>query len=207
MAEPLDTRSQLIDATVKELLETGPGSLRVSTIAQEVGISEASVYHFFKNKLDLVESAQIESYRRSHLEMMIPFQAAVDLSETLEDFNRAIRKLFAMIHAPERHALRAVRMQALGAAMTSERLRKALNEVNEEVQGRVTDVIKKAQSLGWVNPNSDARSLAYWINGVIMGRVFIEMDPEWGDTSQWDEISVNAVLRAFNQPPNNFVAM
>jgi AcrR family transcriptional regulator len=198
MAEPLDTRSQLIDATVKELLETGPGSLRVSTIAQEVGISEASVYHFFKNKLDLVESAQIESYRRSHLEMMIPFQAAVDLSETLEDFNRAIRKLFAMIHAPERHALRAVRMQALGAAMTSERLRKALNEVNEEVQGRVTDVIKKTQSLGWVNPNSDARSLAYWINGVIMGRVFIEMDPEWGDTSQWDEISVNAVLRAFH---------
>jgi hypothetical protein len=82
--------------------------------------------------------------------------------------------------------------------MTSERLRKALNEVNEEVQGRVTDVIKKAQSLGWVNPNSDARSLAYWINGVIMGRVFIEMDPEWGDTSQWDEISVNAVLRAFH---------
>jgi len=159
------------------------------------------VYHFFKNKLDLVESAQIESYRRSHLEMMIPFQAAVDLSETLEDFNRAIRKLFAMIHAPERHALRAVRMQALGAAMTSERLRKALNEVNEEVQGRVTDVIKKAQSLGWVNPNSDARSLAYWINGVIMGRVFIEMDPEWGDTSQWDEISVNAVLRAFHPAP------
>jgi AcrR family transcriptional regulator len=201
MAEPLDTRSQLIDATVKELVETGPGSLRVSTIAQEVGISEASVYHFFKNKLDLVESAQIESYRRSHLEMMIPFQAAVDLSETLEDFNRAIRKLFAMIHAPERHALRAVRMQALGAAMTSERLRKVLNEVNEEVQGRVTDVIKKAQSLGWVNPNSDARSLAYWINGVIMGRVFIEMDPEWGDTSQWDEISVNAVLQAFHPAP------
>jgi len=124
MAEPLDTRSQLIDATVKELVETGPGSLRVSTIAQEVGISEASVYHFFKNKLDLVESAQIESYRRSHLEMIIPFQAAVDLSETLEDFNRAIRKLFAMIHAPERHALRAVRMQALGAAMTSERYAK-----------------------------------------------------------------------------------
>ena len=59
MAEPLDTRSQLIDATVKELVETGPGSLRVSKIAQEVGISEASVYHFFKNKLDLVESAQI----------------------------------------------------------------------------------------------------------------------------------------------------
>jgi AcrR family transcriptional regulator len=201
MAEPLDTRSQLIDATVKELVETGPGSLRVSTIAQAVGISEASVYHFFKNKLDLVESAQIESYRRSHLEMVVPFQAAVDLSETNEDFRRAIKKLFAMVHSPERYAIRAVRIQALGAAVTSERLRKALIDINGEVQNRVTEVIKSGQKLGWVNPNSDARSLAYWINGVIMGRVFIEMDPEWGDTSQWDEISVNAVLRAFHPAP------
>jgi len=201
MAENLDTRSQLIDATVKELVKTGPNALRVSTIAKRVGISEASVYHFFKNKLDLVESSQIESYRRSHLEMVVPFQAAIDLSETNEDFRRAIRKLFTMIHARERFAIRAVRLQALGAAVTSERLRKALIEINAEVQGRVTEVIKKGQKLGWVNPDSDARSLAYWINGIIVGRVFIEMDPEWGDKTQWDEISVNAVLRAFAPAP------
>jgi AcrR family transcriptional regulator len=90
MAENLDTRSQLIDATVKELVKTGPNALRVSTIAKRVGISEASVYHFFKNKLDLVESSQIESYRRSHLEMVVPFQAAIDLSETNEDFRRCL---------------------------------------------------------------------------------------------------------------------
>jgi AcrR family transcriptional regulator len=201
MAENLDTRSQLIDATVKELVKTGPNALRVSTIAKRVGISEASVYHFFKNKLDLVESSQIESYRRSHLEMVVPFQAAIDLSETNEDFRRAIRKLFTMIHAPERFAIRAVRLQALGAAVTSERLRKALIEINAEVQGRVTEVIKTGQKLGWVNPDSDARSLAYWINGIIVGRVFIEMDPEWGDKTQCDEISVNAVLRAFAPAP------
>jgi AcrR family transcriptional regulator len=201
MAEALDTRSLLIDATVKELVTTGAAVLRVSKIAQEVGISEASVYHFFKNKLDLVESAQIESYRRSHLEMVVPFQAAVDLSETIDDFNRAIRKLFTMIHAPERYALRAVRIQALGAAMTSDRLRNALNEINEEVQGRVTDVIKKAQGLGWVNPNFDARSLAYWTNAVVAGRVVIEMNPDWGDLSPWNEIAVESVLRMFDPHP------
>ena len=201
MAESLDTRSLLIDATVKELVNTSAGVLRVSAIAQEVGISEASVYHFFKNKLDLVESAQIESYRRSHLEMVIPFQAAVDLSETIDDFNRAIRKLFSMIHAPERHALRAVRAQALGAAMTSQRLRDALNEINEEIQSRVIDVIKKAQVLEWVNPKLEARSLAYWFNAVVHGRVFIEMDPEWGDRSQWDAIAVESVLRMFDPHP------
>ena len=198
MAESLDTRSLLIDATVKELVETGPGSLRVSTIAQEVGISEASVYHFFKNKLDLVESAQIEAYRRSYLEMVIPFSAAVDLSDSVEDFIRVVRKLYEMIFSVERHPIRAARIQVIGAAMASPRLRESLNLINREVHEELAEVIRRAQSRGWVNPDRDARAIAYWINAQTNGRVLIEMDPDWGDLSNWNEIAVAAVLSIFD---------
>ena len=201
MAESLDTRSLLIDATVKELVETGPGSLRVSTIAQEVGISEASVYHFFKNKLDLVESAQIEAYRRSYLEMVIPFSAAVDLSDSVEDFIRVVRKLYEMIFSVERHPIRAARIQVIGAAMASPRLRESLNLINREVHEELAEVIRRAQSRGWVNPDRDARAIAYWINAQTNGRVLIEMDPEWGDLSNWNEIAVAAVLSIFDPSP------
>ena len=201
MAESLDTRSLLIDATVKELVETGPGSLRVSTIAQEVGISEASVYHFFKNKLDLVESAQIESYRRSYLEMVIPFSAAVDLSDSVEDFIRVVRKLYEMIFSVERHPIRAARIQVIGAAMASPRLRESLNLINREVHEELAEVIRRAQSRGWVNPDRDARAIAYWINAQTNGRVLIEMDPEWGDLSNWNEIAVSALLSIFDPNP------
>ena len=198
MAESLDTRSLLIDATVKELVETGPGSLRVSTIAQEVGISEASVYHFFKNKLDLVESAQIEAYRRSYLEMVIPFSAAVDLSDSAEDFIRVVRKLYEMIFSVERHPIRAARIQVIGAAMASPRLRESLNLINREVHEELAEVIRRAQGRGWVNPDRDARAIAYWINAQTNGRVLIEMDPDWGDLSNWNEIAVAAVLSIFD---------
>ena len=201
MAESLDTRSLLIDATVKELVETGPGSLRVSTIAQEVGISEASVYHFFKNKLDLVESAQIESYRRSYLEMVIPFSAAVDLSDSAEDFIRVVRKLYEMIFSVERHPIRAARIQVIGAAMASPRLRESLNLINREVHEELAEVIRRAQSRGWVNPDRDARAIAYWINAQTNGRVLIEMDPDWGDLSNWNEIAVSALLSIFDPNP------
>ena len=198
MAEPLDTRSQLIDATVKELVETGPGSLRVSTIAQAVGISEASVYHFFKNKLDLIESAQIESYRRSYLEMVIPFSAAVDLSDSAEDFIRVVRKLYEMIFSVERHPIRAARIQVIGSAMASPRLQESLNLINREVHEELAEVIRRAQSRGWVNPDRDARAIAYWINAQTNGRVLIEMDPDWGDLSNWNEIAIAAVLSVFD---------
>lgn len=201
MAESLDTRSLLIDATVKELVETGPGSLRVSKIALEVGISEASVYHFFKNKNDLVETSQIEAYRRSYLEMVIPFSAAVDLSDSAEDFIRVVRKLYEMIFSSERHPIRAARIQVMGAAMASPRLRESLNLINREVHEELTEVIRRAQSRGWVNPNRDARAIAYWINAQTNGRVLIEMDPDWGDFTTWNEVAVAATLSIFDPNP------
>jgi AcrR family transcriptional regulator len=198
MAEPLDTRSQLIDATINALHNAGPSGLRVSKIALEVGISEASVYHFFKNKNDLVETSQIEAYRRSYLEMVIPFSAAVDLSDSAEDFIRVVRKLYEMIFSVERHPIRAARIQVIGAAMASPRLRESLNLINREVHEELAEVIRRAQSRGWVNPDRDARAIAYWINAQTNGRVLIEMDPDWGDLSKWNEIAIAAVLSVFD---------
>ena len=198
MADVLDTRSQLIDATINALYNVGPSGLRVSKIALEVGISEASVYHFFKNKNDLVETSQIEAYRRSYLEMVIPFSAAVDLSDSAEDFIRVVRKLYEMIFSVERHPIRAARIQVIGAAMASPRLRESLNLINREVHEELAEVIRRAQSRGWVNPDRDARAIAYWINAQTNGRVLIEMDPDWGDLSKWNEIAIAAVLSVFD---------
>jgi AcrR family transcriptional regulator len=198
MAEPLDTRSQLIDATINALYNVGPSGLRVSKIALEVGISEASVYHFFKNKNDLVETSQIEAYRRSYLEMVIPFSAAVDLSDSAEDFIRVVRKLYEMIFSVERHPIRAARIQVIGSAMASPRLQESLNLINREVHEELAEVIRRAQSRGWVNPDRDARAIAYWINAQTNGRVLIEMDPDWGDLSNWNEIAIAAVLSVFD---------
>jgi AcrR family transcriptional regulator len=198
MSDALDTRSQLIDATINALHDIGPSGLRVSKIALEVGISEASVYHFFKNKNDLIETSQIEAYRRSYLEMVIPFSAAVDLSDSAEDFIRVVRKLYEMIFSVERHPIRAARTQVIGAAMASPRLRESLNLINREVHEELAEVIRRAQSRGWVNPDRDARAIAYWINAQTNGRVLIEMDPDWGDLSNWNEIAVAAVLSIFD---------
>jgi AcrR family transcriptional regulator len=188
----------LIDATINALYNVGPSGLRVSKIALEVGISEASMYHFFKNKNDLVETSQIEAYRRSYLEMVIPFSAAVDLSDSAEDFIRVVRKLYEMIFSVERHPIRAARIQVIGAAMASPRLRESLNLINREVHEELAEVIRRAQSRGWVNPDRDARAIAYWINAQTNGRVLIEMDPDWGDLSKWNEIAIAAVLSVFD---------
>ena len=89
MTTELDTRSKLLNATIEAISSGGEGSVRVSNVASAVGVREPSVYHFFKNREALVEAAQIERYRRSYSEMMVPFEAAALMSESWEDFEYA----------------------------------------------------------------------------------------------------------------------
>jgi hypothetical protein len=103
-----------------------------------------------------------------------------------------------MIFSVERHPIRAARIQVIGAAMASPRLRESLNLINREVHEELAEVIRRAQSRGWVNPDRDARAIAYWINAQTNGRVLIEMDPDWGDLSKWNEIAIAAVLSVFD---------
>ena len=95
MTTELDTRSKLLNATIDAIASGGESSVRVSTVATAVGVREPSVYHFFKNREALVEAAQIERYRRSYSEMMIPFEAAAMMSDSWDDFERSVRKIAA----------------------------------------------------------------------------------------------------------------
>ena len=100
MSEKPGTRQQLIEATMVAIAYGGESSVRVSAIATAVGVKEPSVYHFFKNRDALVEAAQIERYRRSYTEMIVPFEMAAEMSETAEEFERAVRKIFSLVYAP-----------------------------------------------------------------------------------------------------------
>jgi AcrR family transcriptional regulator len=132
MSVELDTRAKLLNATIDAITAGGEGSVRVSTVAAAVGVREPSVYHFFKNREALVEAAQIERYRRSYLEMILPFEAAALISDTWADFERAVRKIFAAVYSPERAELRSIRMNVMGAAQSSPAIAAAVIEINHE---------------------------------------------------------------------------
>ena len=133
MSQVIDTRTRLIEATIEAIAEGGEASVRVHDIAEKAEVREPSVYHFFKNRKDLVDTAQAERYRRSYIEMFLPFRAMVDMATTAEEFETAIRQLFAGVYRPERHVARAIRVNVWGSAQSSERLAKVVNEVNEDV--------------------------------------------------------------------------
>jgi AcrR family transcriptional regulator len=197
MSEKPGTRQLLIEATIAAIAYGGESSVRVSAIANAVGVKEPSVYHFFKNRDALVEAAQIERYRRSYSEMIVPFEMAAEMSETQEEFERAVRKIFSMVYAPERVEIRSVRMNVMGAAQSSDVISKAIGEINHEAAITLARVMAFGQKQGWVTKDLDPMALAYWGIGQLNGRVMAEMNSGLVNLAEWDKVSVEAVLAIY----------
>ena len=197
MSEKPNTRQQLIEATMAAIAYGGESSVRVSAIATAVGVKEPSVYHFFKNRDALVEAAQIERYRLSYSEMMVPFEMAAAMSETREEFESAVRKVFALVYTPERVPIRSVRKNVLGAAQSSEVIAKAVGEINHEAALALARVMSFGQERGWISKDLDALALAYWGIGQLNGRVIAEMNSDLVNLDEWDKVSVEAVLAVY----------
>ena len=174
--------------------DTGEGTLRVQKIAESVGVREPSVYHFFKNREELVEAAHVERYRRSHLEMVRPFEAGAALADSAEDFRRIVKKILSLVYAAEREHIRSTRMSVLGAAQTSPMIADAIRQINFDIHSKIADVLASAQEKNWIRKEVDPLAAAYWINGQILGRVMAEMDKERVDLDKWNSVSETAVL-------------
>ena len=197
MSVELDTRAKLLNATIDAIASGGEGSVRVSTVASVVGVREPSVYHFFKNREALVEAAQIERYRRSYLEMVLPFEAAALMADSSEDFERSVRKILAAVYTPERAELRSIRMNVMGAAQSSPAIAAAVIEINHETAESLARVMTFGQEKGWVTKDLDAMALSYWGIGQINGRVMAEMNPSQVDLDAWNKVSIEAVMAIY----------
>ena len=193
MTDISDTRTRILEAAMSVIEDTGEGTLRVQKIAESVGVREPSVYHFFKNREELVEAAHIERYRRSHMEMVRPFQAGAALADNAEDFRRIVKKILSLVYSAEREDIRSTRMSVLGAAQASPKIAEAIQQINFEVFSKVAEVFATAQEKNWIRKEVDPLAAAYWINGQILGRVMAEMDKERVDLDKWNQISETAV--------------
>jgi AcrR family transcriptional regulator len=197
MSQVLDTRSRLIEATIDAINAGGEASVRVHNVAEVAEVREPSVYHFFKNRKELVEAAQAERYRRGYIEMFNPFRAVVELAETKEDFVKAVRQLFAGVYRPERHEARAVRVNVIGSAQNSADLAKVVNEVNLEVATSFAELLSDCQKKGWVRADLDPLMLGIWVMGQINSRNLAEMNETQLDLDAWNKIAIEAVLLIF----------
>jgi len=193
------TRSRILNAAIKMMETGGESSVRLSAIAEDLGIKEPSIYHHFTNRTELLNAAYVEWYWQC-LKTEIPVEAMMVLVDSREDYVRAVRKSMEWSYQPERHHARAIRVSVLGAAQRNPDLAIAINDINKKFLATIADAASVAQQKGWLRADLDPMATAYWLHGQIIGRTVAEMDPGHVDLAEWDKVSFEAVLGVLLAP-------
>lgn len=180
-----DTRGELLEAAIRIVETGGEQSLRTRAISEAVGVTEPSLFHFFGSREGLIEAAQAERFRRSQLEMFVPFRDAILACRTKREFVQTVKEGLRWTEDPARIYARQLRIQVLGSAYSRPLLAEQVKTAQRESLLPLIEGLEFAKSKKWIPDAIDTEAMAYWHIGQISGRAFVELD---GDPDLYDKI-------------------
>ena len=191
------TRERLLLTTV-ELMDTeNPEKVGVEMVLEKSGISKGSLYHHFEDFPSLLEAALVYRFHRVVDSSIALIANTVATATTREEFFADMEKVTAITHSREMTAIRFERARALGHAGTSERFREALGVEQQRLTLAFADLVREAQSQGWVTRDIDPMATAVFIQAYTIGKLIDEVTAEPVDEQEWLKLIHRMVERTF----------
>jgi|GEM_PF-3193450 len=165
------TRAVILDAAVKILEEHGVEAVRIADIARAANVGAPTVYYYFDGKEDLVEQAQ--SVRLSLAlafanEMSAILGAAVATAD-LVAFREGLRSFMTGIYSPTRNDGIWVMLDAIATRTYREVPHDHIGESFNTFFENMCDVIRGAQSHGWMTKAHAPEMLLQFYLGAFLG--------------------------------------
>ncbi len=152
----LARRQQIIDAAYRCFARKGFHQATMRDIYEEAGLSPGAVYHYFDSKHDIIAASfDFDHERSSEL-----FAAAAASEDPL---GALVELLSFLVHglkgAAELNAPR-VNVQGWGEALVNPTLRETVVRVLGIYREAVTELVRRAQAAGQIDPAVDPAALA-----------------------------------------------
>jgi AcrR family transcriptional regulator len=183
----------ILDATVALIEQGGESAVRLRAIAQRVGITQPTLYHYFSDRETLIIAAHARRLKVNLATTINPFLAAVRNCTTQEEFLEVLLGVYYHSYQPDRVVVREVRAELIGASIQREKLRiEVINELNSSLAEAV-DAIQFAKDKGWLRPDIDTRAFALFNLSLISSLVFPEIQKDGTLTDHWKQLAIEAI--------------
>jgi AcrR family transcriptional regulator len=164
-----DTRSAIVDAAVTVLGRDGPEGFSAATLAREVGISKATLFHHFAS-IDEIPTAAFERMIAGSLAIDMPPDAS--LADTVELLGRGSAELVR-----SRRAFFRAYFVLMARAMFDDGLRAQLRASGDALLGRLTALLAPKLAPGEAAA-AFARLIAIQLDGSAIHRMAFESEEE-----------------------------
>jgi hypothetical protein len=165
------THQKILDEAIRIIETSGEAGLRVHDI--EVAVDERVLRGF--SQFGAVSEAILEKVT------------------SRAELREAIRELLTLVYEPSRAPARLQRIFAFGSAEGRPELAAIMGDAARAFLHENAERFKVFKENGWTRPDLDLEAFSQWLEGQILGRIYIEIGCEPAPNPAWDAISIEAV--------------
>lgn len=191
-----DNRTRILDLAIKAIDAGGEAAIRVNHLADKAGVTPPVLYYHFGSRDGLVVAAQVARYTRRTFDDIARIGTAVAKCTSSDELRTVLVVTWTRSLA-ERAQNRWVRTSALGSAYARPELEAAIASAQDEIVAALCRILEPCRERGWLRPGIDLVSTVSWHHGVLIGRVHIERGQELVDPTEWDRLTLEALVHAF----------
>lgn len=148
-------RQQIIDAAYRCFARKGFHQATMRDIYEEARLSPGAVYHYFPSKDAIIQASFEFDYQRS----LAVFEAATASADPLSALTELIVFFFHGLEGATELGAGRVNVQGWGEALVNPPLHESLQRVMEQYLAALTQLVRRAQALGQLDPSFDPQAL------------------------------------------------
>jgi AcrR family transcriptional regulator len=195
-------REDLLRLAIEVIETEGEVGVRVNHLVEAAGVTAPTLYHYFGSRDGLIVEAQAERFIRGLRRDLVAMRPILAEVRTKRQARTAVRSLVDSLMSPSRSGWRMARVNILGSALARGRLAARLAETQDEVLGAIADMFRPLQEAGLIRRDLHLPTAMYWISGLFMSRVLIEIGHSDVRPEAWDDLTRSAVMSLLFADPD-----
>jgi AcrR family transcriptional regulator len=204
LGEQEATRERLIDATIELLAARGNHALRLADVAKETGVAVSTIYAHFRDRTDLVAAARLKQFKAHADEALRTVELGLEAIGDRSEFAGLV--FWPSLRSPteeEGRNRRWDRIEAMADSRHIPELADQLTQLQSALSLSATELSRRAQEQGWIDPQLDPVALSLFTQVLRLGLALWDISGDAQPSEEaWSELMGRLLdaLRPVDQP-------
>jgi AcrR family transcriptional regulator len=191
-----ETIAKLLEVTISELDRVGLAEIDIESLLSKSKISKGSLYHHFGSKNGLLAAAEAQQFMKYLKREGETFRKLIEDCKSKQKFIDLVAAVMKITRLEANVDFRKKRVRAIAMSFNDENLAQVLKNAQIEVTQYLAGSFQIAKDRGWVKPDTDLMALSYWIQGVFIGHIMLDITEQTEHEDAWGQVAFEA-LRPF----------
>ena len=187
------TIEKLLEVTISELDRVGLAEIDIDSLLRKSKISKGSLYHHFGSKNGLLAAAEAQQFMKYLKREGETFRKLIEDCATKQKFIELVAAVMKITRLESNLSFRKKRVRAIAMSFNDENLAQVLKNAQIEVTEYLAGSFQIAKDRGWIKPDTDLMALSYWIQGVFIGHIMLDITEQTEHEDAWGQVAFQAL--------------